>query len=178
MSRGDAIADWAANRQAAGEFPFRPMPRTVRDGVVVELREVTGDTVREVCALQVAPPQRGFVAPNAVSLAEASFAPHAWPRAIWADDVPVGFAMLSIERDEPNSFLWRLMIDERYQGRGYGRRAIELIADHVRGLPGATQLVTSWVPGPDGPESFYRGLGFEPTGEVDDGEVVGRLPLR
>jgi diamine N-acetyltransferase len=178
VNRGDAIADWAAHRQAAGEFPTRPMPRTAAEGALVELRPVTGKTVREVCALQVAPAQRGFVAPNAVSLAEASFSPRAWPRAIYADDVPVGFAMLSIEPDEPNYFLWRFMIDERFQGRGYGRRAIELLADQVRSLPGATQLVTSWVPGPEGPEAFYLGLGFEPTGEVDDDEVVGRLPLR
>ena len=52
-----------------------------------------------------------------------------------------------------------------------------LLADHVRNLPGATHLVTSRVPGPGSPEGFYLGLGFEPTGEVDDGEVVGRLEL-
>ncbi|HEX5589160.1 MAG TPA: GNAT family N-acetyltransferase [Candidatus Limnocylindrales bacterium] len=171
------IADWAAARRADGEFEARPMPRSVAEGASVELREVTGETVREICALQVSPDQRHFVAPNAVSLAEASFAPHAWPRAIYADGVPVGFAMLSIEEAEREYFLWRLMIADGFQGRGYGRAAIALLADHVRGLPGATQLVTSWVPGPGSPEAFYLGLGFEPTGEVDDGEVVGRLRL-
>lgn len=38
-------------------------------------------------------------------------------------------------------------------------------------------MTDSWVPAPGGPEPFYRGLGFEPTGEVDDGEVIGRLAL-
>ena len=56
-----------------------------------------------------------------------------------------------------------------------GRAAMALLADHDRNLPGATHLVTSRVPGPGSPEGFYLGLGFEPTGEVDDGEVVGRL---
>jgi len=58
-----------------------------------------------------------------------------------------------------------------------GRAAMALLADRVRNLPGATHLVTSWVPGPGSPEGFYLGRGFEPTGEVDDGEVVGRLEL-
>jgi diamine N-acetyltransferase len=49
--------------------------------------------------------------------------------------------------------------------------------DHVRTLPDAHELLVSWVPGADGPEAFYLGLGFEPTGEIDEGEVVGRRRL-
>jgi len=178
VTHPDAIADWAARRRAAGEFPDRPMPRTAAEGAAVELRGLDADTVREICALQVAPGQRGYVAPNAVSLAEASFSRNAWPRAIYADDVPVGFAMLSIDKGGASYVLWRLMIAEGFQGRGYGARAIALLADHVRPLPGATHLLTSWVPAPEGPEPFYLGLGFEPTGEIDAGERVGRLALR
>jgi diamine N-acetyltransferase len=171
------IAAWADARRADGEFPERPEPRSAADGARIELREVTAESVREVCALQVTPDQRRFVAPNAVSLAEASYTPLAWPRAIIADDVPVGFAMLSLDESGHEYYLWRLMIADGFQGRGYGRAAMALLADHVRSLPGATQLVTSWVPGPGSPEGFYLGLGFEPTGEVDDGEIVGRLVL-
>ena len=170
-------AEWAANRRAAGEVPEPGVMRSVADGAVVELREVTADTARAVMLLQVAPSQRGFVAPNSVSIAQASFTPLAWFRAIYADDVPVGFAMLSLDEATQAYFLWRFMVDARFQGLGYGRAAMALIADHVRTLPGAVALLTSWVPAPGGPEPFYRGLGFEPTGEVDGGEVVGRLRL-
>ncbi len=173
----DSIAAWATSRRADGEFPDRPVPRSVADGAIVELRPVTAETVREICALQVAPAQRGFVAPNAVSLAEASFEPNAWPRAIYADDVPVGFAMLELDEERSEYHLWRLMIGDGSQGRGYGAAALRLLLDHVRTLPGATHLETSWVPGEGGPEGFYLGLGFQPTGEVDDGEVVGRLEV-
>lgn len=173
----DGIAAWAEARSAAGEFPERPLPRSVREGAIVELREVTAENVRAICGLQVAPDQRGYVAPNAVSFAEAMFEPKAWFRAIYADDVPVGFAMLSLDEQAPEYYLWRLMIADGLQGRGYGRGAIDLLAQHVRGLPRATELLVSWVPGAGGPEGFYRGLGFEPTGAVDDGEVVARLPL-
>jgi diamine N-acetyltransferase len=178
----DALAEWAARREAAGEAPslVPDRPRSVRDGAVVELREVTGETVRAICRLVVAPAQRGFVAPNAVSFAEALFEPKAWYRAIYADDRPVGFVMLHDDpeaQDGPSYYLWRLMIADGYQGLGYGRRAVELVIDHVRTRPGATTLAVSWVPAPGGPGPFYLGLGFELTGEVDEGEVVARLRL-
>lgn len=171
----EGIAHWAEKRRAAGEgaVPNEPGPAEAR----VELRETTGETVRAVCLLHVAPDQRGFVAPNAVSFAEAMYEPKAWFRAVVADDVPVGFVMLSIDPDKPEVYLWRFMIDERYQGRGYGRAAIAQVVEHARTVPGATELLVSWVPADGGPEPFYRGLGFEPTGEIHDGEVVARLVL-
>jgi diamine N-acetyltransferase len=159
------IAAWAEARTAAGE------------GAVVALRDVTAESVRAICALQVARDQRRFVAPNAVSFAEAMYQPRAWFRAIEADDVPVGFVMLYDDPDAPEYYLWRFMIDGRYQGRGYGRAAIGRLVDHVRTRPGATELKVSWVPADDGPEPFYRSLGFEPTGEKDGEEVVARLVL-
>ena len=171
------VAAWATHRREDGEAAPDRDPRGVADGGVVELREVTKELVRAVCILHVAPNQRGFVAPNAVSFAEAMFEPTAWYRAVVADDVPVGFVMLSIDEVAPKYYLWRYMIDERYQGRGYGRAALALVIDHVRTLPGAAELLVSWVPEPGGPEPFYRGLGFEPTGEIDEDEVVARLRL-
>ena len=180
----DAIAAWAEASApattagtAAAPSVARPTPRSVAAGAVVELREVTGETVRDVCRLQVQPSQRGYVAPNAVSFAEALFAPQAWHRAVYADERPVGFVMLYEDRDKREYFLWRFMIAGDRQGLGYGRRALELVVEHVRTLPDAAALLTSWVPGPGSPEAFYRAFGFEPTGEVDEGEIVGRLAL-
>lgn len=174
---GDALASWAA-LTGPHEDADRPAElQSVADGAEVALVEVTGETVRAICRLEVGPNQFRFVAPNAVSFAEALFEPHAWYRAIAADGVPVGFVMLYDNPDEPVYYLWRFMIDGRYQGRGYGARAIELLVAHVRARPGATELKTSWVPGEGSPEGFYRRLGFEPTGEIDEGEVVARLAL-
>lgn len=142
----------------------------------VTLREITTETVRQICDLRVAPSQEGFVAPNAVSLAEALFSPVAWYRAVYAAETPVGFLMLE-DTDPATPFLWRLMIAADHQRRGYGRRALALLVDHVRARPGATALLTSCVPGDGGPCPFYRRLGFVETGEVDGGEVVMRLAL-
>ena len=174
----DAIDAWATMTRAEdAEATIAPRPRTVADGVVVELRPVTAETVRAICRLAVAPSQRGFVAPNAVSIAQAHFTPTAWFRAIYADGVPVGFLMLNVNTEKNEYYLWRLMVSDGVQGRGYGRRAVQLAIEHVRDQPGATALLTSWVPGDGTPEPFYLGLGFVRTGEIEDGEIVGRLPL-
>jgi diamine N-acetyltransferase len=144
----------------------------------VSLREITKETLRQVLRLKVAPSQEGFVANNAISIAEAHFSPdRAWFRAIYADGAPVGFLMLEDDPSRPSYFLWRLMIDADHQGRGIGRRAIELLVDHVRTRPGATELLTSCVPGEGGPGPFYEKLGFAYTGDVDEGELVMRRPL-
>jgi diamine N-acetyltransferase len=144
----------------------------------VTLREITRETLRAILKLKVAAAQERFVASNAVSIAQAHFYPGvAWFRGIYADDEPVGFVMLELHPDKQEYGLWRFMIDERYQGHGYGAQAIALVVAHVRGLPGAKQLLTSVVPGEGSPGPFYQRLGFEFTGEVDEGEQVLRLAL-
>jgi diamine N-acetyltransferase len=149
-----------------------------RIAMSVTLREITAETVRDVVKLSVAPEQSQFVAPNAVSLAEALFSKEAWYRAAYADDALAGFVMLYDEsqRDprpaNPNIGLWRLMVDHRFQGRGVGRAIVLKVIEHVRAKGCFTSLFTSYVPAPGGPAVFYEKLGFVPNGEVDNGEIV------
>lgn len=148
------------------------------NGGEVTLREITRDTLGAILKLKVAAAQERFVASNAVSIAQAHFYPgEAWFRGIYAGEEPVGFVMLELHPDKQEYGLWRFMIDERHQGRGYGARAIARVVEHVRGLPGAKELITSVVPGEGSPGPFYQGLGFEFTGEVHEGEQVLRLVL-
>jgi diamine N-acetyltransferase len=151
-------------------------PPISRDSAVT-LREVTADTLRQICDLSVAEHQQQYVAPNVVSIAQAYFSKEAWFRAIYADDTPVGFLMLHDDEPEAKYFLWRYMIDHRYQKFGFGRHALELLMDHVRTRPGATELLLSCVPGPDGPENFYRKLGFAPTGDMHGSEMEMKIKL-
>jgi diamine N-acetyltransferase len=153
-------------------------PRSLADGGTVSLREVTADTVRAICRLAVKPGQEGFVAPNPVSIAQAHFTPWAWFRAIYTDETPVGFVMLERSNETHEYGLWRYMIAGEHQGRGYGRRGLELVIEDIKSVdPEATELFTSWVPGDEGPEGFYLGFGFVPTGDVDEGEIVARLRI-
>jgi diamine N-acetyltransferase len=151
----------------------------------VSLREIDDANLSAVLALRVEPSQVQFVGTVAGALEAADEVPEArpWYRAIYADEEPVGFVMLSwnVTPDPPRIigpwFLWKLLIDERYQRRGYGREAIRLVADVVRAA-GARELLTSYADGDGCPEPFYRGLGFQPTGERDeDGEAILVLDL-
>ena len=149
----------------------------------VSLREITAETVRDVTRLSVREDQKHFVASNAVSLAQALFAPEAWYRAIYFGEALVGFVMLHDESlrspapERPEIGVWRFMVDATYQGRGIGRAALEQVIEHVRAKGLFEKLELSYVPGPGCPEAFYRGLGFAPTGKVDEGEIVLALAL-
>ena len=151
----------------------------------VTLREITPDIEAGVRALRVTRDQEDFVDSVPQSLEEAKQSPeaHPWFRAIYVGQRPVGFVMLSYDVPPGNPefpwryFLWRLLIDARYQRRGYGRAAMTLVIDVVRKSPGATDFFTSVHPGDGGPTPFYRSLGFESTGEWFDGEEVYRLSL-
>jgi diamine N-acetyltransferase len=150
--------------------------------VKVELKEITQDTVRDVCNLNVSPEQTDFVAPNAVSLAEALFTPEAWYRAIYAGESLVGFIMLYDERltqpdkAEPELDVWRFMIDARFQGKGYGKSALKQVVTMVQEKGCYSKVQLSYVPGNDSAVELYKSVGFFETGEIDDGEVVMALP--
>jgi diamine N-acetyltransferase len=153
---------------------------------VISLQPIDASNRVAVEALRVGPGQERFVSGVADSLLEAAEYPDACPVswAIHAEEVPVGFVMISdgIPPGRPEYigpyFLWKLLIDERHQGRGLGRDTLDAIVAHVRGRPDAEALLTSAVPGEGSPIGFYERYGFERTGEIFHGEVVLRLSLR
>ena len=69
------------------------------------------------------------------------------------------------------------MIDARYQGSNYGRRAMKLLIEHVKTKPNNGEFFTSVVPGDRCPQGFYENLGFQLTGEWHEGETMMRLVL-
>jgi diamine N-acetyltransferase len=149
----------------------------------VSLQRITAETLVEILALQVSDGQKGFVADNAWSIAEAHFDEGAWFRAIYADETPVGFVLLHDESlcEKPRQpgylFLWRMMIDQRYQRMGFGRRGLRLVTAHVKSRPDAKSLHTSWRRGEGSAQGFYEKLGFCETGEDESGEVHAVLDL-
>jgi GNAT superfamily N-acetyltransferase len=119
------------------------------------------------------------------SIAEAAESPEGnpWYRAVYLEGEPVGFVMLSwgVKPQPPDIigpwFLWKLIVDERHQGRGIGRAIVDEVVRLIR-AEGATELFTSHVVAKGGPEGFYERLGFVPTGGFDpEGERILRLDL-
>ena len=150
---------------------------------MISLRPVDTTNYRECIELSVAPEQQGFVASNVQSLADAyAYRPAAEAYAVYSEDEVVGFALLfpfagdaddeSIPEPgtERGMILVRLMIDARFQGRGYGREALEAIVELVsdRGLP---TVRLSVVPENEQALEFYRRNGFTETGAIHGGEI-------
>ncbi len=163
--------------------------RTERLGSVepvadVELVEITSETAGAVARLSVARSQTRFVASVLHSFGDAMFpeeylgAPLVpWMRAIRADGQFAGFMMVAEQTEHhPRTYLWRLLIDRRFQRRGVGRQAVGLLARRLLDR-GETVLQVSYYPEPGSPEPFYRRLGFSPTGDMDGDEVVAEAKL-
>jgi diamine N-acetyltransferase len=138
----------------------------------IHFMRITATTLNQVCNLSetLSPAHRKMVADNVRSIAEAHFSPSAWMRAVYADDTPIGFIMTHTGSDYedgidcPGVFLWRFMIAESHQGKGYGKLALEKLIRHLKAM-GIPHLYTSCGQGEGSPEGFYRKLGFVPTGD-------------
>lgn len=149
----------------------------------ISLREVNQSNHEAVLALRVAPQQRRFIADNGKTLAQAAVAPEAWLRAIYADEMLVGLLFLHDEhlrtppREQGYYFLWRLMIDAAHQRKGYARKALELLIAHVSTRPHAKRLLSSYIPGTDGPELFYLHCGFKPTCNRIGEDIEVEIPV-
>lgn len=145
--------------------------------MAVTLKEIDRDNWRQVTRLKVAPEQESFVAPNVYSLAEASVYPDHVPLAVYDDDTMVGFVMYTLDPDDGNYWIFRVMVDASHQGRGYGRAAMEQTIRRIRERHNPPFILLSYVEGNEAAAKFYAGLGFEQTGEIVDREVIVRLQL-
>lgn len=144
----------------------------------IHFMRITAVTLNQICDLSktLPPDQRNMVADNVVSIAEAHYSPCSWMRAVYADETPIGFIMTHTGSDYedgidcPGVFLWRFMIARPYQGKGYGKLALEKLILHLKAM-GIPLLYTSCGQGEGSPEGFYRGLGFTPTGDYYGDEI-------
>ena len=148
---------------------------------MVNLREiVTEEMLIECLELEVSDEQEGLVNTNAESLALAWFnRENTRPFCIYAGDEMVGFVMLLNDEPDKSCEIWQFMIDEKYQGKGYGKAAVKAIIEYVKGYPVFETINLGAFPDNDAAIKFYENCGFTLTGEVlDDGdEVVLELVL-
>lgn len=144
---------------------------------VLTLREINMDNFRECIRLSVAEDQREFVASNMYSLAEAKADGVSNPLAIYADETMVGFAMYWFDAEHNLGYIDRLMVDQRFQGQGYGRFAMTEVIRRLKENPGCQRIHISFHPDNHAAEGLYYSLGFRRNGEMEEGEVVMMLEL-
>ena len=160
---------------------------------MLKLEKVNGKNVWDILKLSVSEEQKAFVAGNDISIIEAYTAitenGNAFPFGIYEEDTPVGFLMIGFDTDaywdeapsiaKGNYNLWRLMIDNHYQNRGYGKEAVRLALEFVQTFPcgKAEYCWLSYKPENRNASQLYRLFGFVETGEMDGDELIAILKL-
>ena len=145
----------------------------------IELRKITEDNKQQCFALKVAADQAQYTATNEESWnAALENADVARPFAIYCDGEMVGFTMFAFdeEYEDPDDryWLWRFMIDESLQGKGYGTAALQVIIKYFKDS-GANNIRLSTKETNTNALSMYRKAGFCDTGEMNDEEIVLKL---
>jgi len=152
----------------------------------VALKPVTVENWRELVKLKVREDQSHFVASNVYSIAESQFGFddeghwNSYPFGIYVEDVPIGFLMYAsnFAHSKIQVFIMRLMVDEKYQGKGYGREAMKLALDGFRKDEQIRSVAISYESENLGAKNLYAKLGFVETGEKAGDEDLAVLNLR
>lgn len=139
---------------------------------MIEFREITRENFDECLFLEVAEEQEDFVASTTFSLAEAKIFTENIPLAIYDQDTMVGFIMYGLDPDDNEYWISRLLIDQRYQNKGYGRQAIEQFLLMIKEKYQPQKLLLSFEPENVVAEKLYVSLGFKHTGRMIDDELV------
>jgi diamine N-acetyltransferase len=155
---------------------------------MVRLEKVNNRNVWKLLKLRVHDDQKNFVATNTESIVEAyttlAAGGNAFPFGIYDEENPVGFLMIGYGVDDDwenppeiaknNYYIWRLMIDKDYQGKGYGKKAIELAFDFIRTWPcgKAEYCYLSYEPDNTHAKALYESYGFRENGDKIGDELI------
>lgn len=151
--------------------------------MTITFREITSDNYSQVLNLKITPEQEAakFVSPVVRSLADAWFYRDegiAYPKAVYEDEDLVGFIMYELDTEEQQVFIWRFLIDQAFQGKGYGRQTIEVVMEMAKEQAKITKVVADYVDGNEPMKKILLDLGFEETGfnkEINEHIMVYQL---
>jgi diamine N-acetyltransferase len=136
----------------------------------VKIVELNAQNWYECCVLEVSEEQRDFIEPNAISIAQSKFESALKPYAIYFEDKIVGFLMFNSVPEELNGYwIYRIMVDQKYQGSGIGKAATKLMIYEMTKLPNANKLVVGYHPENQGAHKLYQSFGF-----IDKGDRFGK----
>lgn len=147
--------------------------------MTLDLREVTSENFRECVNLKVADSQKTFVASNVMSIAQSKVSPYLIPLAVYNGDEMVGFTLHGKDPNDEKYYIVRLMIDEKFQGNGYGKQATLELIEIMGRYEDCDSVYLYVVPENLEAERLYANLGFKRTGKIDedDGEIEMKLDV-
>ena len=160
---------------------------------MLKLRKINKNNIAEILKLEVFDSQKSFVATNNSSIIEAYIAitenNDVFTFGIYKDNTPIGFLMIgfdvnSDDEDAPriakgNYNIWRLMIDKKFQGKGFGKKVMNLALEFINTFPCGTAKYC-WLSYENDnyvARQLYQSVGFVETDEKDGEEIVAILKL-
>ena len=160
---------------------------------MLKLKKINRNNIEEILKLEAFDNQKSFVATNNSSIIEAYIAitenNHVFTFGIYKDDTPIGFLMIGydVNSDDEgapsiakgNYNIWRLMIDKKFQGKGFGKKAMDLALEFIKTFPCGTAKYCwlSFESENDVARELYKSVGFVETDEKDGDEIVAVLKL-
>ncbi len=160
------------------------MSETRRDEPALYLRDVDLSNYYPVMMLELADDQRDFVWTNSGPLAEAAYVPGFRPRALYLGDDPVGLGLWGPyypgyayeSAPEPGAYIIdHVMIDRHHQGRGFGRRLVDMMIAEMRGIADCRRILLAVEPRNTNAIALYRKLGFEDIGRTHEDDILMEL---
>lgn len=149
-----------------------------RGGRVVRLADVDDDNWRAVADVAPTDCQRRFVAALGARYLLLSMRTGLWNSlAVLADSEVVGHVMWAYEPEDGSHWIGGMLIDAAEQGKGVGRAALLAVVAYLGGMHAAREIRLAYHPENTAAASLYRSVGFEDTGEREDGDVIGALSV-
>ena len=147
---------------------------------MIRLLEVNEENFEEVIGLSLAPSQEKFVASNVRSLAQCYIYREdgdVFPMAVVHEDRTVGFLLLEKDFEEGFYLVWRMMIDRKEQGKGFGEEVLREVLRQAKEAPGIDAVRADYVKGNEAMAHLLSKLGFVRIGE-EEREILNEYRLR
>lgn len=141
----------------------------------ITLVDITRENWRAICALDPGEEGLKYTGSNSFNMLWGVYEPQWIVKGILADGAPVGCARYGPSRELPGIELIHFMIDQRFQGRGYGKAAVRVVAEEMFRRFGVDTIYLSVDPNNSCARHIYEAVGFAATGEKDKHEDVFRL---
>lgn len=144
----------------------------------ISLKVINQENWEECIQLRPREEQSGFIASNLYSIAEAQFLPGFVTKAIYIEKIMIGFAMYGLDPDDGNYWIYRFMLDERFQKCGYGQLAMRLIIEDIRNIKDRTDIILlGYKPDNNDAKKLYKRVGFIEDGIASWGEMLAKYSL-
>ncbi|HEO8609130.1 TPA: GNAT family N-acetyltransferase [Streptococcus suis] len=147
---------------------------------MIRLELVNKDNFEAVLQVQLVPEDQRRVASVEYSLAQAWLYKDSGmilPYAVVSGRKVVGFAMLSIEPKDNSYYLWRLLIDKKYQNQGFGKEVIRQVLRRAKDDQQCHKVTVNYVIGNHKMRYILEKLGFQSVG-LEGQEMKMELIIR